>query len=95
MKLNINLLYDREIPFLYIVTKTWMQVFIKSLLLIEKKTQCLSIDKQIHIIGYNSTPKRKKATDIYNNLDEFQICMLNEKKETKDCILYDSIYIKF
>lgn len=80
MKLNINLLYDREIPFLYIVTKTWMQMFIKSLSLIEKKTQCLSIGKYIHTIGYNSTTKRKKATDIYDNIDEFQICMLNEKK---------------
>ena len=28
----------------------------------------------------HSTTKRKKATDIYDNIDEFQICMLNEKK---------------
>lgn len=33
----------------------------------------------IHIIEYNSTLKRKNATDEHNNIDEFQNIMLNNK----------------
>lgn len=57
------------------------------------------MNKELVKYPYNRTQlsnEKKKTTDTYRNIDEFQNGTLNEKNaETKDFTLYDSIYVKF
>lgn len=44
---------------------------------------------------YSLVKKRNQTIDTPNSIDESQKTVLGERSQTKESILYDSIYVKF
>lgn len=98
-KLNICLSSNRAIPRemkIYVCTKTCKHMFIAALFIINKTTQASNSYtlQDIHTMEYYSEIKSDKliCATIWMNS---KITKLIERRQTQECILYDSVYVTF